>query len=106
MRGRNEESLSALSALRRRPTSDDQLKLEWKGILLEVQFQKEALERAYSHNSALMLELKQWRDLFRPKSFKRTAIALGIPFFQQVMFVCFPALNVPRLTTDVVVLRN
>lgn len=86
MRDRNDESLTALSSLRRRPTTDDQVKMEWKGILLEVQFQKEIIERAYPSCNAFLLELKQWRDLFRPKSLKRTAIAVGISFFQQVVY--------------------
>lgn len=84
MRGREEDCLAALAALRRRSTTDSKVRLEWKGILLEVRFQEEMIARRYPNCSSVMLELKQWRDLFHPKSVKRTAIALGMPFFQQV----------------------
>ncbi|KAL4898071.1 MFS monosaccharide transporter [Aspergillus ambiguus] len=83
MRGRKEESLAALAKLRRRPEHDEQVQLEWKGILSEVQFQREILKMEYPDTSPLLIGLKQWASLFRPKYFRRTLIALAIPFFQQ-----------------------
>ncbi|KAK6835213.1 hypothetical protein RU639_002326 [Aspergillus parasiticus] len=85
MRGREEESLSALAKLRRRPVHDEQVQLEWKGILSEVRFQRQMLEKEYpDHQSRpLLVGLKQWVSLARPKYFRRTLVALAIPFFQQ-----------------------
>ncbi|OJJ37964.1 hypothetical protein ASPWEDRAFT_153987 [Aspergillus wentii DTO 134E9] len=83
MRGRNEESLSALAELRKRPEDDNHVQLEWKGILSEVRFQKELVDREYPNSHPFMVELKQWGSLFQPKYFRRTLIALAIPFFQQ-----------------------
>ncbi|KAF5529125.1 quinate transport [Fusarium phyllophilum] len=59
MRQRDDDSLHALAQLRRVPATDDRVQAEWKGILIE------------------------WGDLFRPRCLKRTAVALGIPLFQQ-----------------------
>ena len=84
MRGRNEESLAALAKLRRLPESDERVQTEWKGIMVEVRFQEEMLRREHPNSGALMLELKQWFDLFKPKYLKRTLVTIGIPFFQQV----------------------
>ncbi|PYI02459.1 sugar transporter [Aspergillus sclerotiicarbonarius CBS 121057] len=85
MRGRDEDSLDCLSKLRRLPPQDEKVQLEWKGILLEVQFQQEILEREYPDHARrpLLIGMKQWMDLFRPKYLKRTLVALAIPFFQQ-----------------------
>lgn len=86
MRGREEDSLFALAKLRRRPVHDEQVQLEWKGILSEVRFQRQMLEKEYpDHQSRpLLVGLKQWVSLVRPKYFRRTLVALAIPFFQQV----------------------
>lgn len=88
MRGRDNESLESLAQLRRRPTTDEQVQLEWKGILSEIRFQKEILLREHPDSNPFIAELKQWMDLFRPKYFKRTLVAIGIPFFQQVGLPC------------------
>lgn len=84
MRGRNERSLAALANLRRRPENDAHVQLEWKGILAETQFQKQLHQREYPNTHPIWVEIKQWAALFRPKHFRRTLIALAIPFFQQV----------------------
>lgn len=83
MRGRDDDSLQSLSKLRRVPPNDDRVQAEWKGILSEVRFQEEILRLEHPTDNRFKAELAQWVDLFRPKYLKRTAIALGIPFFQQ-----------------------
>lgn len=90
MRGRKEESLASLSKLRRRPEHDELVQLEWKGILSEVQFQREVLIMEYPNTRPSMIGLKQWLSLFKPKYFRRTLVALAIPFFQQVCLHCSP----------------
>ncbi|KAH7009926.1 general substrate transporter [Ilyonectria destructans] len=83
MRGRDDDSLQSLSKLRRVPPNDDRVQAEWKGILSEVRFQEEMVRLEHPTDNRFKAELAQWADLFRPKYLKRTAIALGIPFFQQ-----------------------
>ncbi|KAL3452769.1 general substrate transporter [Aspergillus insuetus] len=85
MRGRNADSLQSLATLRRRPEHDDQVQLEWKGILAESRFQKEILERQYPNHKEQPIRtgLRQWLSLFNKKYFRRTLVALAIPFFQQ-----------------------
>ncbi|KAH7136747.1 hypothetical protein B0J13DRAFT_677587 [Dactylonectria estremocensis] len=83
MRGRDDDSLQSLSKLRRVPVTDSRVQAEWKGILSEVRFQEEIIRMEHPTDNALKAELAQWLDLFKPKYLKRTAIALGIPFFQQ-----------------------
>ncbi|VUC20277.1 unnamed protein product [Clonostachys rosea] len=83
MRHRDDESLQALAKLRQVPTTDDRVQAEWKGIITEVRSQQEILSLEHPNSSGVALELQQWADLFRPRCLKRTAVALGIPFFQQ-----------------------
>lgn len=87
MRARNDESLQSLAKLRRLPADDERVQEEWKGILADVRFQREVLEKEHPNTTPFMLEIKQWVDLFRPKYFKRTIVAVAIPFFQQVSLV-------------------
>ncbi|OJJ59171.1 hypothetical protein ASPSYDRAFT_150895 [Aspergillus sydowii CBS 593.65] len=85
MRGRNGDSLAALARLRRRPEHDTQVQLEWKGILAEIRFQEEMLEREYPNHKdhPIRTDLRQWLGLFNKRYFRRTLVALAIPFFQQ-----------------------
>ncbi|GKZ24127.1 hypothetical protein AbraIFM66951_008940 [Aspergillus brasiliensis] len=85
MRDREQDSLNCLAKLRRRSPQDDKVQLEWKGILSEVRFQQALLEKEYPDHTRrpLLVGLKQWVDLFRPRYLKRTLVALAIPFFQQ-----------------------
>lgn len=78
------ETLQALASLRRRAEDDHLVQIEWKGILSEVQVQKEMTHRRHGNTTGLKLELAGWVDLFRPKYIRRTAVAAAIPFFQQV----------------------
>ncbi|KAF3809464.1 Sugar transport protein MST2 [Colletotrichum gloeosporioides] len=83
MVGRDEDSLGALTKLRRVPVSDERVQAEWKGILSEVRFQQAMVARDHPSTNAFTAELAQWADLFRPRYLKPTTIALAIPFFQQ-----------------------
>ncbi|KAI8307591.1 hypothetical protein K4K61_003478 [Colletotrichum sp. SAR11_59] len=82
MVGRDEDSLGALTKLRRVTVSDERVQAEWKGILSEVRFQQAMVARDHPSTNAFTAELAQWADLFRPRYLKRTTIALAIPFFQ------------------------
>ncbi|KAL2410963.1 High-affinity glucose transporter [Exophiala dermatitidis] len=84
MRHRDEDSLKSLEKLRQLPGRDGRIQMEWKGILSEVEFQERMLVFEHGANAnPVILELKQWADLFKPKYIRRTAVALAIPFFQQ-----------------------
>ncbi|KAF5611414.1 GNA-3 g alpha subunit GNA-3 [Fusarium subglutinans] len=83
MRQRDDDSLHALAQLRRVPATDDRVQAEWKGVLTEIRFQQEILSQEHPNDKGIILELKQWGDLSRSRCLKRTAVALGIPFFQQ-----------------------
>lgn len=72
MRDRHEDSLNSLATLRRPPTSHEQVQLEWKEILAEVQFQRAIVRREHPNAGAVTAELLQWVDLFRPKYIRRT----------------------------------
>lgn len=98
MRQRDDDSLHALAQLRRVPATDDRVQAEWKGILTEVRFQHEILSQEHPNDSGIILELKQWGDLFRPRCLKRTAVALGIPFFQQFSGINAFGKEIPQLS--------
>ena len=81
--GREEDTLASLAKLRRLPPTDDRVQTEYRGILAEVEFQKLVLERAHPGKSGLKLEVLSWLDLFKKKSWRRTAVGMGVAFFQQ-----------------------
>ena len=83
--GRKQEALESLAQLRELPASDDTVKTEWEGILAEVRFQHVILERAHPRTSGIALEMSTWVDLFTRKSWRRTAVGVGVGFFQQVL---------------------
>ena len=84
MRGRNQDCLQSLAKLRRRSVDDTMIQIEFRGIIAEVRFQKELRDIKNVSSGLVSVELREWLDLFRPKYFKRTSVALAIPFFQQV----------------------
>lgn len=84
MKGRNEDCLHSLTRLRRLPPHDERVQLEYKGIISDVKFYQAVLAREHPGKGGFSLELLEWLDLFKPKYIKRTAISLGMPFFQQV----------------------
>lgn len=81
--GRNEDALDSLCRLRRLPRSDSRLQTEYRGILAEVDFQHIVLEKTHPGMKGLKLELYTWLDLFKKKVWRRTAIGVGVAFFQQ-----------------------
>lgn len=81
--GRDEDSLAALAKLRRLPTTDERVQTEYRGIIAEVQFQQLVLEKTHPGKSGLKLEIFTWLDLFNKKSWRRTAVGMGVAFFQQ-----------------------
>lgn len=88
-KGRNEEALAALGRLRRLPTEDTRVRLEWFDIRAEVAFHKEmnairhpSLQDS-STSSHLKLELASWADCFRRGCWRRTHVAVVLMFFQQ-----------------------
>jgi MFS family permease len=83
MRGRHEESLDALSKLRRLPKDDHRVDWEWRGIIAEVEFQRAMHAELHPRSAGFALELHGWADLFKKKYLRRTAVAVAIPFFQQ-----------------------
>ena len=83
MRGRNEESLQSLSKLRRLPTDDSRVQLEWKGIMAEVELEQQVLIRQHRSATGFKVEVQSWLTLFSKRYRKRTAIACATPFFQQ-----------------------
>ncbi|KAK9234662.1 general substrate transporter [Lipomyces kononenkoae] len=84
MRHRNEDSLRSLERLRCLPGADSRVQQEWEGILREVKLQELVLKLEHgADNNVVILEFKQWSDLFKPKCLRRTVVALAIPFFQQ-----------------------
>ena len=82
--GRDDEMLQSLSKLRRLPPSDERVQTEWRGILAEVEFQKFVTERYHPGKTGYKLEFLRWLDLFKKKTIRRTCVACGLAFFQQV----------------------
>ncbi|RMY81322.1 hypothetical protein D0861_08354 [Hortaea werneckii] len=80
---RDEDALESLARLRRLPATDSRVVTEWRGILAEIQFQKIMAEKAHPGKQGLVLELLQWADLFRKKTWRRTVVGAGVAFFQQ-----------------------
>lgn len=84
MADRHDDSLKSLAKLRQLPTDDSRVQTEWQGIMTEVAFQRDHLQRQHPDSTGYKLELQQWADLFRnKKTLKRTIIACGICFFTQ-----------------------
>lgn len=51
--------------------------------MAEVEFQKVLEERTHPGKKGIMLEILQWTDLFKKKVWRRTAVGMGVAFFQQ-----------------------
>lgn len=81
--GRDDEALTTLSKLRRLPTTDERVQTEWRGIMAEVEFQRVVEQKAHPGKTGFKLETLQWLDLFRKKTWRRTAVGTGVAFFQQ-----------------------
>lgn len=81
--GRNEDALTSLAKLRQLPTDDERVITEWRGILAEIEFKNVMLEKAHPGQSGFKLEFLTWMDLFKSKIWRRTAVGVGVAFFQQ-----------------------
>lgn len=80
---RNEEALKSLAKLRRLPTDDPRVQTEWQGIMAEIEFQKAVQEKAHPGKTGFRLEVLEWLDLFKKKTWRRTVVGTGVAFFQQ-----------------------
>ncbi|PWI70001.1 high-affinity glucose [Purpureocillium lilacinum] len=87
MQDRHEDCLDSLSKLRNLPASDERVQAEYQGILAEVKFQAVMLERRHPGVRGFRLEIVQWLDLFTIKRWRRTAVGVGVCFFQQLQGV-------------------
>ena len=82
--GRPDDSLRSLQRLRRLPVTDRRVQDEHRDILVEVELQNGTRERKHPGVRGLRLEMQCWLDLFRGKPMlRRTAVAVGVAFFQQ-----------------------
>lgn len=81
--GRDDDALTSLAKLRQLPTSDNRVVTEWRGILAEIEFKHVMLEKMHPGQSGWKLELLTWMDLFNKKVWRRTAVGVGVAFFQQ-----------------------
>jgi sugar porter (SP) family MFS transporter len=83
MADRADDSLQALSRLRRLPADDHRVQAEWRSIIGEVAFQDELAKKHHPGAGGLKLEILRWNDLFKRDTLKRTTVACGICFFTQ-----------------------
>ncbi|KAL2829046.1 general substrate transporter [Aspergillus pseudoustus] len=81
--GRSDESLTSLAKLRNLPSSDERVQAEHHGILTEITFQRLVDERNHPGAKGWKLEVYNWLDLFKKRNWRRTAVAVGVSFFQQ-----------------------
>lgn len=75
--------MASLCKLRRLPFDDERVQTEYQGILAEVKFQNAMQERRHPNLSGAKLEIAQWLDLFTIKRWRRTAVGVGVMWFQQ-----------------------
>lgn len=96
MKGRDDEALSSVAKLRRLPENDQRVQTEWKGIMAETRLDAADARRMHGESKGVALELKSWALLFKKKYWRRTAIAIAIPFFQQVSICTVLVLSYAR----------
>lgn len=80
---RSEDCLTSLTKLRNLPGTDVRVQAEFQDIFEEVTFQYITQEKRHPGARGIKLEILLWMDLFRQDSWRRTATAVGIAFFQQ-----------------------
>lgn len=51
--------------------------------MAEVEFQNVILQKTHPGKKGMKLEALLWRDLFNKKTLRRTAVGVGVAFFQQ-----------------------
>ena len=81
--GRYDDTLVSLSKLRNLPATDERVQTEYRGIVAEQQFQRTMLEKRHPGKRGFTLEILTWLDLFNPKTWRRTAVGVGIMIAQQ-----------------------
>ncbi|KAJ5966554.1 hypothetical protein N7481_013268 [Penicillium waksmanii] len=72
-----------LTRLRGLPATDERVQAEYSGILSEVVFQRLVAEQTHPGVKGWKLEMHSWLDLLKKKNWRRTAVAVGVCFFQQ-----------------------
>ncbi|KAF2726050.1 general substrate transporter [Polychaeton citri CBS 116435] len=80
---REDDALESLAKLRRLPKHDERIVLEWRGIMAEAEFQSIMLKQRHPGKKGFKLEVATWLDLFTKKVWRRTAVGMGVAFFQQ-----------------------
>ena len=90
-KNRDAEAIKTLSYLRNLPEDDKLVQIEYREIKADSLFEKRIFAQRFpvlaakTDNNAFMREFAQYANIFRTKdSFKRTATAGLIMFFQQV----------------------
>ncbi|OJJ05553.1 hypothetical protein ASPVEDRAFT_174600 [Aspergillus versicolor CBS 583.65] len=81
--GRSQECLASLAKLRNLPSTDERVQAEYQGILAEIVFQRLVEENTHPNVKGWKLEMCTWLDLLTKKNWRRTAVAVGVSFFQQ-----------------------
>ncbi|CAI7590735.1 unnamed protein product [Penicillium pancosmium] len=77
------ESVSiVLTRLRGLPATDERVQAEYSAILFEVVFQRLVAGQTHPGVKGWKLEVHSWLDLLKKKNWRRTAIAVGVCFFQ------------------------
>lgn len=90
--GREEEALSTLSMLRRKPSDHPAVRYEFLGIKAEVQYSLEASQLAYPNAGPFRRFINNYIALVAtwPK-FKRLAVGCLTMFYQQfIVRLCLP----------------
>lgn len=81
--GRSEDCMASLTRLRGLPATDERVQAEYSAILSEVVFQRLVAEQTHPGVKGWKLEVHSWLDLLKKKNWRRTAVAVGVCFFQQ-----------------------
>ncbi|KAL4893488.1 general substrate transporter [Aspergillus ambiguus] len=80
---RHDDCLKSLSKLRGLPQSDAKIQAEFRGIITEVRFQQLIEQRQHPGMTGIKREAMIWMKLFSRRMWKRTAVGVGVTFFQQ-----------------------
>jgi hypothetical protein len=69
--------------------------------MAEVNFQRLAQQKRHPGMGGIKLELALWADLFKRRSWRRTAVGVGVAFFQQFSGINAFIYYAPTLFTSV-----
>ncbi|GAT26304.1 high-affinity glucose transporter [Aspergillus luchuensis] len=98
---RPEDCLKSLSRLRGLPLSDQKVQAEFNAIISEVRAQKLMEKQQRPGVTGIKREALIWMDLFKPQTWKRTAVGVGVGFFQQFSGVNAFIYYAPTLFTSI-----